>query len=142
MRQGDVEQVYAIESSAFPSPWSKQAFVKELELTGISESFVVVDDRENVLGYLILRISHPVVHILNIAVKEDVRGCGIGTSLMKKAFQITRKYNMNGLFLEVRKSNTRAISLYRKFGFEVINRIKNYYEPDGEDALVMLALIK
>jgi ribosomal-protein-alanine N-acetyltransferase len=43
------------------------------------------------------------------------------------------------MFLEVRPSNTPALALYQKAGFETIGRRKGYYPAaDGrEDALVM-----
>jgi ribosomal-protein-alanine N-acetyltransferase len=40
--------------------------------------------------------------------------------------------------LEVRESNDRARSLYRRFGFERHHTVPRYYD-DGEDALVLVA---
>jgi ribosomal-protein-alanine N-acetyltransferase len=37
----------------------------------------------------------------------------------------------------VRESNKAAISLYDKFGFQVVGRRRNYYENPREDALLM-----
>jgi ribosomal-protein-alanine N-acetyltransferase len=42
------------------------------------------------------------------------------------------------LFLEVRRSNTPAIRLYRSLGFYALGVRKKYY-PDGEDAIEMAA---
>jgi ribosomal-protein-alanine N-acetyltransferase len=39
--------------------------------------------------------------------------------------------------LEVRVSNQIAIFLYKKFGFKVAGRRKNYYQKMGEDALIL-----
>ena len=41
------------------------------------------------------------------------------------------------LTLEVRESNSKAISLYEKFGFKSLGKRKNYYQDNGEDALIM-----
>ena len=39
--------------------------------------------------------------------------------------------------LEVRPSNSRALALYKKFGFEEAGRRKGYYEENNEDAIIM-----
>jgi ribosomal-protein-alanine N-acetyltransferase len=39
--------------------------------------------------------------------------------------------------LEVRPSNEAAIGLYEKLGFAVMGRRKQYYEDNGEDALIL-----
>ena len=39
--------------------------------------------------------------------------------------------------LEVRESNTAAISLYESLGFEEMGRRKNFYRRPPEDALIM-----
>jgi ribosomal-protein-alanine N-acetyltransferase len=41
------------------------------------------------------------------------------------------------LTLEVRPSNTGAIALYRRFGFEEAGRRRNYYDLPKEDALIL-----
>ena len=51
------------------------------------------------------------------------------------------------MILEVRPSNTAAVALYRKLGYEEIGVRKNYYPADPqlgtrEDALVMAKSIK
>ena len=39
--------------------------------------------------------------------------------------------------LEVRESNIPAISLYEKFLFDSIGMRKNYYQDNGENAIIM-----
>ena len=45
-------------------------------------------------------------------------------------------YNAKECYLEVRESNTPAVELYTKLGFEIARTARNYY-ADGEDAYVM-----
>jgi len=49
---------------------------------------------------------------------------------------LRREYGVEEYYLEVRVSNTPAINLYRKLGFETAGRIVGYY-LDGEDAYLM-----
>ena len=39
--------------------------------------------------------------------------------------------------LEVRASNLAALGLYRKHGFVQVGRRRNYYQQEGEDALLL-----
>ena len=43
----------------------------------------------------------------------------------------------HSLMLEVRTSNTPAISVYEKLGFIEVGRRKNYYRNPKEDAIIM-----
>jgi [ribosomal protein S18]-alanine N-acetyltransferase len=78
--------------------------------------------------------------LLNITVRSDLQGKGIGRFLLDKAVEIAQQNEMQSLLLEVRPSNQRALSVYQKAGFTTIGSRKNYYPaPDNgrEDALVM-----
>ena len=44
-------------------------------------------------------------------------------------------------FLEVRQSNTPAISLYEKMGYKAIGTRKRFYEKPVEDAIVMSKIL-
>jgi len=48
-----------------------------------------------------------------------------------------KKDGFNTVVLEVRKSNLKAISLYKKFGFTEEKILSKFY-PDGEDAIYMI----
>jgi len=59
---------------------------------------------------------------------------------LREAVRISRHHKLEGVLLEVRPSNPRAIQLYERFGFATIGRRKNYYPArhrSREDALVM-----
>jgi ribosomal-protein-alanine N-acetyltransferase len=47
----------------------------------------------------------------------------------------------NSIFLEVRESNSAAIALYEKFGFEKLSIRKNFYSFPDENAVVMQLLM-
>ena len=49
--------------------------------------------------------------------------------------QLKKDYGVDEIFLEVRPTNSSAIKLYEKLGFENISVRKKYYS-DGEDAMV------
>lgn len=129
-----LSQVLAIEREAFPLPWGRTAFLAEL-VNPFSRPYVALEGEE-VVGYMVLWIQGDTLHLANIAVRRDRRGQGIGTRLMDKAFEVARERRLRRITLEVRVSNRRAQRFYEKLGFRVTGRIKGYYKPNFEDALV------
>lgn len=70
--------------------------------------------------------------ILNVAVLPAHRRLGVASALLKEELKRDSIF-----FLEVRKSNTSAQELYRRFGFAEIARRQNYYQLPSETAIVM-----
>ena len=62
---------------------------------------------------------------------------GIAKSLMDAIEQYGADKKIESYFLEVRKSNSAAISLYTKMGYKDIGVRKNFYEKPVEDAVIM-----
>ena len=79
--------------------------------------------------------------ITNIAVHPEFRCLGLGGELINALVNEAIIRKINTLFLEVRKSNKRAISLYFKHGFEECGIRKKYYADNQEDALVLKKVI-
>ena len=62
----------------------------------------------------------------------------VATLLLKALEKIARALDKKEITLEARVSNTKAIKLYRKNGYEVVGTKENYYTPENEDAVEML----
>lgn len=60
------------------------------------------------------------LYIAAIAVDQNCRGLGIGTLLMRRAFEIARENNLPYVTLNVVDSNPRAQKLYEKLGFKIV----------------------
>ncbi|MCK4738842.1 MAG: ribosomal protein S18-alanine N-acetyltransferase [Deltaproteobacteria bacterium] len=138
MTEGDLDAVMEIENASFPQPWSRELMARELS-NPISYPFVktksLKDGSEVLVGYLIFWLVYGEAHILNIAVRSDLQGSGIGSRLLSFALDFMSKRGVDLISLEVRKSNTTAISIYNRFGFEEVYVRKLYY--GDEDAVVM-----
>jgi putative acetyltransferase len=77
---------------------------------------------------------------LGIAVRDDWQGKGIGTALMEACLDLADNWlGLTRLDLRVFVDNTPAISLYKKFGFEIEETHKRFAYRNGEyvDAHVM-----
>ena len=129
----DLPQVIAIERRAFPTPWSLAMFV--LELSKPSGVCLAAIEERRIVGYLICSRYADVWHLMNIAVDPPSRRRHIATTLLEE--MIARAGGDASYTLEVRPSNTQAISLYERFGFRSAGTRRRYYQDTGEDALIM-----
>lgn len=131
-----IPEIMVIERAAFVDPWVRQAFDREL-VNDFSRSFVALDGEERVVGYLVYWVAGPEFHILNIAVRSDMKKRGIGQILMNHVISDARGADGDFVALEVRPSNTPARNLYLRYGFVTVGFRPGYYK-DGESAEVML----
>ena len=77
-------------------------------------------------------------HVLNVCVRQDLRGAGVGRRLMDFLLERARAAQMQDVFLEVRPSNPTAIRLYESLGFTRVGVRRAYYQANvgREDAWV------
>jgi [ribosomal protein S18]-alanine N-acetyltransferase len=91
------------------------------------------------VGHGVINVIIDEAHLLNITVKPESQGRGLGLRLLEHL--MSRAYQMNGreCFLELRASNQAAYRLYERYGFNEVGRRRDYYPAVGgsEDALVM-----
>jgi tRNA threonylcarbamoyl adenosine modification protein TsaD/ribosomal-protein-alanine acetyltransferase len=136
MRETDLARVVAIERACFPTPWSAGMFIDEL-IQGAQRHWVVVDSAWGILGYAGLMQAENEGHVLNLAVRADARGSGLGSALLGELFEEAARRSLGRLTLEVRPSNAPAIRLYRRAGFTEAGSRPGYYSDSGEDGLIM-----
>ncbi len=74
--------------------------------------------------------------ITSVAVHPDFRRRGLALRLISE-FEAMLPDDSEDIFLEVRESNSAAVSLYEKCGFQAISIRKNFYEDPRENAVVM-----
>src|SRR4029434_412684 len=138
MRPEDLDAVLGIERASFSMPWSRGAFLYEMQQNRVARCWVMHEDA-GLVGYLCLWEVADEVHITTIAVRPDVRRRGLGRMLLGGILDDARQRRIRQFVLEVRPSNTEARTLYESFGFRVVGRRRGYYYDTGEDALVMEA---
>jgi [ribosomal protein S18]-alanine N-acetyltransferase len=90
-----------------------------------------------VTGFVGLWMMVDEAHIINIAVRSNFRGKGIGELLLISGIDMADKLKAQVVTLEVRVSNKRAQNLYTKYGFNEVGVRKAYYTDNKEDALIM-----
>jgi ribosomal-protein-alanine N-acetyltransferase len=136
MARQDLDSLVRIERAAYPYPWTLGNFRDCLD-AGYSCWVAEIDGQ--LAGYWIMMLAVGEGHILNCCVAPDWQGRGFGRHLVEHLMDTARDHGAEFLFLEVRPSNTVAVGLYRRLGFETIGVRKGYYPADQgqEDALVM-----
>ena len=146
IRQTDeLEPVLAIEQRSFRWPWGRLSFEGELSCQNACNYIVKsgapgTDDQ--VIAYAFCRRAADELHLLKVAVSPAWRRHGIATRLLEHCFAIAAKQGATSVHLEVRPSNTPAIALYLKLGFEVVGRRQKYYAETKEDAVMMIKNLK
>ena len=145
VRLDDIDRVIYINRVTLPENYSKWFFMEHLEKW--RDIFLVAEFKGEVVAYIMTRVEWGIGfftlriikkgHIVSIAVLPEYRRRGIATKLMVNVMKTLKEhYKCSEVYLEVRVSNTPAISLYEKLGFEKVKIIKGYY-LDGEDAYIM-----
>ncbi len=135
---GDLAEIERIERAAYPTPWSRSMFAGELaKPSSISLGAFDADAGDRLVGYLIISRYVDAWHIMNIAVAPAYRRRGIATQLLAELFRLTESDSRRGYTLEVRVSNTTAIALYERLGFQATGLRRGYYTDNREDALIM-----
>lgn len=136
----DVDAVAAIESEAFTSPWSRQTFLDLVDRPNL-ELLVLEHAAEGVIGYAVLWCIMDQGELANVAVTPKHRGRGLGVFLLSRVLEIARERGIETVFLEVRVSNRRAVTLYERLGFTDVGVRRGYYERPKEDARIMKVVL-
>jgi ribosomal-protein-alanine N-acetyltransferase len=132
----DLDEVMAIEEVSFPTPWSRKLFEEEIG-RGFSDALVAVSAEEaGVLGYSICWTVADESHLLNIAVRPDARGRGVGNALLVECIRRGARAGSGRIHLEVRAGNYPAIRMYEREGFSFQGIRRGYYTDTGEDAVL------
>jgi ribosomal-protein-alanine N-acetyltransferase len=154
----DLDQVLAIEGVSHIHPWTRGNFSDSLaaghwaycirpQLDQTQSKPGSYLDSTVLWGYYILFPAVEELHLLNITVSPKLRKLGLGARVMGAIEGVAAQQGMPRIILEVRPSNSAALALYNKLGYEQIGVRKNYYPAntaDGshEDAIVMTKSIK
>ncbi|MBU3112973.1 ribosomal protein S18-alanine N-acetyltransferase [Clostridium lacusfryxellense] len=135
MDASSIKSILNISELSFPISWSYESLQSELD--NKFAKYVVLKSGNSIIGYGGMWIIIDEAHVTNVAVHPDVRGQGAGDMIVEALFRICRKHKVCGITLEVRSSNFIALNLYQKYGFQQEGLRRNYYEDNGEDAVIM-----
>lgn len=140
MDEKDVDAVFIIEQQSFNTPWSRAAFVNEID-NDIAH-YLVLEADGKVIGYGGMWLIVGEAHVTNIAVLPEWRRRGFGKKLLSAMIDYAKTNGAHSMTLEVRVSNTAARQLYEGFGFRNCGCRSGYYSDNNEDAIIMWLELK
>lgn len=134
-----------LEKVLFPGdfPWSVADFQTEFHQP--HTLYIGVESDNQLVGYAGMGImgapSNAECEIRTIGVAQGYQRRGIARMLMDNLIYVADECQAP-VFLEVRTDNEPAKALYHAYGFVVVGVRKNYYQPSGADAFVMMRDVK
>lgn len=129
------QNIAQAELACFSEPWSLNAVCEFFERDyNFAVIALVGDSFAGYAGYSVIAGEY---QIANVAVPEEFRGSGIALAMMKEVERRARRDGCERITLEVRESNTPAISLYKKLGYVNVGIRRSFYKNPVENALLM-----
>jgi ribosomal-protein-alanine N-acetyltransferase len=142
MTTATLDTVLEIERAAYAAPWTRGNFVDSLASGYLARC--LLDDAGIMLGYFVAMQGAGELHLLNLTVAPTEQGRGHARHMLDTLAADCRRAGMTQMWLEVREGNTRARSLYRRYGLVEAGIRKAYYpavpgstSSEREDAVVM-----
>ena len=123
------------EDAEAPQSWISK-LVGRLGLGGVAVEPPAEEER-SIAGYVSVWYQGDEAHITEIAVREPLRGNGIGELLLIGSLRAAREYGSSVMTLEARVSNFIAQRMYEKYSFKSVGIRKGYYSDNREDAVIM-----
>lgn len=137
-----INLIYKLENKIFTDPWTKKMIKGEFNNKLAVILGIINTKTKELVGYSFLFSIYDEIHLNNIALKKDSRNKGLGKKMMDYIIKYGCENYFTRITLEVRESNTEALNLYYKYGFELISRRKGYYSSPKEDALILMKNLK
>ena len=108
------------------------------ELSNYIKIYVI---ENKIIGFIDYSILYERAELNYIFICDEYKKQGYASKLMDYMLNDLKDNNVLSITLEVNVNNEKAINLYKKMGFNVINKRLNYY-PNGEDGFLMYREVK
>lgn len=101
--------------------------ITEYVITSVNEMFkdyynIVIDDK--IIGSIMVKDIQEGKLIDEIYIEKEFRNNGIGTDIIMK---VVKESDNKNIYLWVYKENTKAVLLYRRLGFKIIDETESRY---------------
>ena len=127
----DLARIEALQP--FAAGWGKDGFAGELKQP--CAVIWAARDGQKTVGFICARYAADEAEILNAAVDPHFTRRGIATALMEKLLSALAGLGVKRITLEVHEQNLPAQGWYRRAGFAILGRRKQFY--GSADALLM-----
>jgi len=136
----DLRKIIKLEKKIF----KENAFSKNLlrKLTQQNLIFHKIESDvlfKKLIGFIILiKDMKDRANLINFLINPEYQGKGYGSFLLNNTLKIiqSKSKEIKKIILNVNIDNINAIQLYRKFDFQIVAKIENYYQ-NGDAAYLM-----
>ena len=130
-----LDELYKIETECFKREAFSKRQIAQLLATYNSVG-LVAKDGGRIVGFIIGIVCEDrkklTGHVLTIDVSPSQRRKGVGERLLHDMERIFKERGIETSLLEVREGNVAAKSLYEKFGYTEVAKLRKYYgHADG-----------
>lgn len=129
-----IDEIINYEKLYFDTTLGAQYIINDINNNEYARYFIMLDN-DKLVGYIGINVDL-YGEILNFFIVDNYRGQGHGIALLNCALKEAKQSGSISISLEVKETNTPAISLYEKLGFKISHKRKGYY--NGIDAIVMI----
>jgi ribosomal protein S18 acetylase RimI-like enzyme len=119
-----------------PPPLTQQEI--ETSLQRGDEIYWLVDSFQNRIGYYWVELQGDSVYLASIVVAAHARGQGLSHVVMNWIEEAARNKGYSICTLAVDPTNSRAISLYEKHGYNVTEKRTAYFGPQYPNTLRLI----
>ena len=133
MKPNDLENIKNRLKMDYDDFWDITTIKEELNCK--NSLYIVAKCKENILGFVGIKIVLDEAELMNIVTKKNSRNLGIASKMMKSIIEICKTKKIKRINLEVNTKNSIAINLYKKFNFKEVGLRKKYYN-NIDDALL------
>lgn len=138
-----VPEIVALDQLCLGGLWTKEAYLREIESSNSTLVILQVWEGQfephqaQIIGMACLWSIVEEAHITLLGIHPEYRRQGLGKLLLFTLLEDAIARKLKWATLEVNENNVAAIGLYKQLGFEVAGTRKGYYQPAGDNALVL-----
>ena len=135
-----LKEIMAFEKKVFACPSERFTKRSLKNLINSDRAYCVIlrDNNHEIYGWVVgfmRNFKIPSGRVCKIAVREDCRGKGIGSWLIKLVEEHFKAKGMQKICAEVRESNAPSLAMFKKNGYKQTETLYGYYpsQTDGID---------
>lgn len=135
----DIYNYYVKNSNAaFPEKDIDVKFVESLHSSTLTNSFLVLDNGEKVIGFGLLKRFLPIENFSRTAaityfISPEYTRCGLGSLLMNELVDYANDYKIDNFIAAIASDNIQSINFHKKQGFQLCGILNNVGFKNNND---------
>jgi [ribosomal protein S18]-alanine N-acetyltransferase len=130
-----LEAVVDLDRRCLGGMWTIDGYRREMDSP--NSDLLILQSEFQIIGVGCVWSILEEAHITLLAIDPQFQRQGLGLALLHSLLGAARQRGLEWATLEVRVSNTGAIALYERLGFEPVGERKRYYQNPEENALIL-----